>query len=229
MIPFYMITGELVIDTPQKLKSKLQMVEALGEIEVATKLLEDDTVMQGDPLYSHYQRLHCELTTIEADSMVYKMIEKYMKNTHAKTHSIYTVDIFQIFRASREGEAERFKKAHKLDRNFISSLRIAPPEAPVTGYMFGKGVYFADMFSKSANYAIRLPLQLLVALGDMAELLYTDYNADNLPEGKLSTKGIGTTAPDISETQMLDDGVIVPLGSPKQQLGPRLVFCTTST
>jgi hypothetical protein len=33
-----------------------------------------------------------------------------------------------------------------------SGLRIAPPEAPVTGYMFGKGVYFADMFSKSANY-----------------------------------------------------------------------------
>ena len=32
-------------------------------------------------------------------------------------------------------------------------LRIAPPEAPATGYMFGKGVYFADMFSKSANYA----------------------------------------------------------------------------
>ena len=24
-------------------------------------------------------------------------------------------------------------------------LRIAPPEAPVTGYMFGKGIYFADM------------------------------------------------------------------------------------
>ena len=27
-------------------------------------------------------------------------------------------------------------------------LRIAPPEAPVTGYMFGKGVYFADMVSQ---------------------------------------------------------------------------------
>jgi hypothetical protein len=33
-----------------------------------------------------------------------------------------------------------------------SGLRIAPPEAPVTSYMFGKGVYFTDMFSKSANY-----------------------------------------------------------------------------
>ena len=40
--------------------------------------------------------------------------------------------------------------------NFVGilsqGLRIAPPEAPVTGYMFGKGVYFADMSSKSANY-----------------------------------------------------------------------------
>ena len=33
-------------------------------------------------------------------------------------------------------------------------LRIAPPEAPVTGYMFGKGVYFADMFSKSLAYCM---------------------------------------------------------------------------
>ena len=31
-------------------------------------------------------------------------------------------------------------------------MRIAPPEAPVTGYMFGKGVYFADCSSKCANY-----------------------------------------------------------------------------
>ena len=34
----------------------------------------------------------------------------------------------------------------------FQGLRIAPPEAPVTGYMFGKGIYFADMVSKSANY-----------------------------------------------------------------------------
>lgn len=39
-----------------------------------------------------------------------------------------------------------------LFQNKTPGLRIAPPEAPVTGYMFGKGVYFADMFSKSANY-----------------------------------------------------------------------------
>ena len=53
-------------------------------------------------------------------------------------------------------------------------LRIAPPEAPATGYMFGKGIYFADMVSKSANYCFAshsnprgLLLLCEVALGNM--------------------------------------------------------------
>jgi hypothetical protein len=35
-------------------------------------------------------------------------IEKYIRNTGDETH--YRIDIVQIFRASREGENERFKK-----------------------------------------------------------------------------------------------------------------------
>ena len=48
-------------------------------------------------------------------------------------------------------------------------MRIAPPEAPATGYMFGKGCYFADMFQKSMNYSSGIKSKLLllcdVALG----------------------------------------------------------------
>lgn len=33
-----------------------------------------------------------------------------MRNTHAKTHSDYTVDIIQIFKVEKVGEEERFKK-----------------------------------------------------------------------------------------------------------------------
>jgi len=40
-------------------------------------------------------------------------IEKYMKNTHAKTHSSYTVDIEHIFKVFREGETERFGKVNQ--------------------------------------------------------------------------------------------------------------------
>ncbi|KAK7269676.1 hypothetical protein RIF29_22410 [Crotalaria pallida] len=232
---------EFVIDTPQKLKHKLEMVEALGEIEVATKLLKDDEGMQDDPLYAHYQRLHCELVPVEFGCEEFSMIEKYMKNTHAKTHSNYTVEIVQIFRVSKEGEAERFKKFSRTKNRMLlwhgsrltnwtgilsQGLRIAPPEAPVTGYMFGKGVYFADMFSKSANYCYATKtakdgvlLLCEVALGEMAELLNANYDADKLPEGKLSTKGVGGTAPDFSEAQAHEDGLIVPLGKPKNNSG----------
>jgi hypothetical protein len=82
--------------------------------------------------------------------------------------------------------------------NFVGiisqGLRIAPPEAPVTGYMFGKGVYFADMVSKSANYCFTsrenntgLMLLCEVALGNMNPKYYADYYAANLPNGKHST------------------------------------------
>lgn len=101
---------EFVIDTPQKLKRKLEMVEALAEIEVATKLLKEDAEMERDPLYAHYQRLQCELEPVEFGTEEFSMIENYMKNTHAETHSNYTVKIVQIFRTSKKGEAERFRK-----------------------------------------------------------------------------------------------------------------------
>ncbi|KAM3397453.1 hypothetical protein P3S68_000965 [Capsicum galapagoense] len=230
---------EFVIDTPQKLKRKIEMVEALAEIEVATKILEDNTDIQEDPLYYQYEQLRCKLVPVEVGSQELLMIENYMKNTHAKTHSGYAVDIVQVFRASRDGETERFQKFSDTSNRMLlwhgsrltnwagilsQGLRIAPPEAPSTGYMFGKGVYFADMFSKSANYcyatsAARNGVLLLceVALGDMNELLSADYNADKLPPGKLSTKGVGATAPDFAKSQVLEDGVVVPLGKPKAQ------------
>jgi poly [ADP-ribose] polymerase len=66
-------------------------------------------------------------------------------------------------------------------------LKIAPYEAPATGYMFGKGIYFADIVSKSANYcrpkdgSEGLMLLCEVALGEMSPKYSADYNAHNLP------------------------------------------------
>ncbi|XP_013735374.2 poly [ADP-ribose] polymerase 2 isoform X1 [Brassica napus] len=228
--------SQFVIDTPQKLKQKIEMVEALGEIELATKLLSIDPGLMDDPLYYHYEQLNCGLTPVGADSEEFSMVANYMENTHAKTHSGYTVEIAQLFRASRAGEVDRFQQFSSSKNRMLlwhgsrltnwagilsQGLRIAPPEAPVTGYMFGKGVYFADMFSKSANYCYAnsgandgVLLLCEVALGDMNELLNSDYNADKLPPGKLSTKGVGRTAPNPSEAKTLEDGVVVPLGKP---------------
>ncbi|KAI4962938.1 hypothetical protein ZWY2020_020617 [Hordeum vulgare] len=65
---------EFIIDTPEKLKAKLEMVEALGEIEIATRLLEDDQSDRDDPLYARYKQLHCDFTPLEVDSEEYSMV-----------------------------------------------------------------------------------------------------------------------------------------------------------
>lgn len=123
--------------------------------------------------------------------------------------------------------------------NFYSILKkgllIAPPQAPVSGYMFGKGIYFADMASKSGNYCSPAPgkpgLLLLceVALGESNELCHSNYHADKLLAEKHSTKGIGKTYPNekgyfelfvavySSRIKIFrEDGTVVPCGEPTQ-------------
>lgn len=53
--------------------------------------------------------------------IIWCQVEKYMQNTHAKTHSGYTVDIAHLFRISREGELDRFGKV-KLHVSITSQL-----------------------------------------------------------------------------------------------------------
>ena len=88
-------------------------------------------------------------------------------------------------------------------------LRIAPPEAPVTGYMFGKGIYFADMVSKSANYCDAsyenprgFALLADVAFGKMHECKGAEY-IEKLPTGFHSCKGIGGTEPNPKDDLVL--------------------------
>lgn len=84
-------------------------------------------------------------------------------------------------------------------------LRIAPPEAPLNGYAFGKGVYLADVSSKSAQYCqpgmsggTGLLLLCEAELGKpMYEIPTGNPNAqEEAKEHKcISTLGVGRTAP----------------------------------
>ncbi|KAJ3079952.1 Poly [ADP-ribose] polymerase 2 [Quaeritorhiza haematococci] len=233
-----------VINTPQMLKSKLQMVEALADIQIATTLLKSTSgVPDANPIDVHYEALHCDLAPIDKNSDTFELIKRYTQNTHAATHNAYKLEVDEVFEVVRDGEVDKYEKVKadiekKKDNrmllwhgsrltNFVGilsqGLRIAPPEAPVTGYMFGKGVYFADMVSKSANYCFTSPhnptgLMLLceVQLGEPRPCFYADYDAGTKAKagGLHSTKGCGSTAPDESEFVKMEDGVVVPCGKP---------------
>jgi poly [ADP-ribose] polymerase len=152
--------------------------------------------------------------------MKYKVCNKDLETT--RTDSVSS-QVEEIFRIERNGEDDRFSKSPyaklKGDRRLLwhgsrttnfggilsQGLRIAPPEAPVNGYMFGKGVYLADISSKSANYCqhhqsggIGLLLLCEAELGKpMLELLHSDQNAaeNAKKEGCYATWGQGVTGP----------------------------------
>ncbi|XP_054714565.1 poly [ADP-ribose] polymerase 1-like [Uloborus diversus] len=225
-----------LLDNEELIKSKIQMLDSLLEIEFAYNLIKDDGgISTKDPIDEHYEKLATDIEVLPKDTDEYSYIKDYLKKTHAQTHDQYTLKLNEVFKINRHGEKGRYKKkSEKLHNkkllwhgsrltNYVGilsqGLRIAPPEAPVTGYMFGKGIYFADMVSKSANYCFAnkqnstgLMLLCEVALGNMYEKPYAEY-ITQLPPDKHSTKGLGHTVPDPTDKVFLGD-VEIPYGKP---------------
>eukprot|EP00794_Sanderia_malayensis_P012686 gene12686-13988_t len=222
-----------LLDRESMIKSKMEMLESLLDIEMAYSLLTNAAQTGKNPIDVHYEGLKADIKEIDRATTEFEKIQEYIQNTHASTHNQYGLEIIDAFALERQGEESRYSPFKELHNRrllwhgsrtsnyagiILQGLRIAPPEAPVTGYMFGKGIYFADMVSKSANYCHTSPgnnvgLLLLceVALGNM----YEKCNADSslkLPKGKHSCKGCGRTGPDPKMDHVLPDGTIMPLG-----------------
>lgn len=240
-------TPPIIQDAPT-LKKKLEMLEALGEIEIAQKLIKENKKLSEahtvNPLDQQFASLKLnKLEPMDKSSERFKLIQQYVKNTHGASHSSYGLEIDEVFDLERQGEQERFDDSGFSElhnrrllwhgsrlTNYVGilsqGLRIAPPEAPVTGYMFDKGAYFADCVSKSANYCFTSPgsntgLMLLceVALGDMYEIEQSDYNAKANSEKakKHSTKGLGLNYPDEMQDVIIDNDLRVQAGPLKTE------------
>ncbi|KAG8874614.1 hypothetical protein FRB97_005781 [Tulasnella sp. 331] len=241
------------INSAERLKRELDLVDALGDMTIAAKLLQSadaETDSEGKPIHPIDARLHgLNLKTIEPlnrGSQEFESLVTYLKDSHGATHSHLKPTVESIFRVERNGDAEQFGKAeyHKLEAgkrmllwhgsrttNFggilSQGLRIAPPEAPVSGYMFGKGVYFADASSKSLGYTHHhlshntgLLLLCEVAAKPYVELMHADYYADATARNAkaLATKGVGSWQPkewnDAADVTGNDElkGVDMPIG-----------------
>ncbi|KAI9103769.1 poly polymerase catalytic domain-containing protein [Phlyctochytrium arcticum] len=231
-----------VIDTPHALKNKLEMLQALGDIEIASQLLATTAAQcTQNPVDLHYKSLKAAISPIDAKSAEFQLVNTYLQTTHAETHGQFSLSLEDLYEVERSEETDRFKKIHNrqllwhgsLLTNFVGilsqGLRIAPPEAPVSGYMFGKGIYFADMASKSANYCrvnrgVGILLLCEVALGHTLKLHQADY------DGPVSCKkanchsvhGKGRSAPDPSQhvKHPADPDLLVPCGKASKSADP---------
>jgi len=219
-----------IIKDPEQVKAKLELLESLRDIQIAHKLKDQKEEGVENPIDANYKKLNCDFEVVDPKSKEYKIIDDYINNT--KQYS--NVELVHAFRINRHGEKERYTSdiGNKMLlwhgsrlTNFVGilsqGLRIAPPEAPSTGYRFGKGIYLADMFQKSHGYCFsggsKGTFSILLceaALGNMNELLHDDFNASKLPPGKHSTKALGHIAPPESSYVKLNDeeDVLVPNG-----------------
>jgi len=208
----------------KKVNAKIQLIHDLNEISTAKKIIfaANYNYPSKNPIDYSFRATNTQFEVIPPHSEEYKALFDYANIS--KTSS-YKMNIFKI---QRQGEPERLIK--NLSNHYLlwhgskvsnylailsEGLRVAPVYASNTGYLFGKGIYFADMLDKSIAYCDSSPngnkyvLLCEVALGVMKELYEPEY-MESAPEGYNSCKAIGTQSPDFTRSLSLPNGVIIP-------------------
>lgn len=227
-----------VIGDEETLRSKMDMLLVLGDIEIAQELQkEKDKKMEAEkgdmlpnPLDVEYGLLNCELEYLDKKSPEYKVIETYTNNTRS-TGYWGSCKIKEVWKVNRIGEDKRFKEHDSIaNRKLLwhgtsvavvaailkSGLRIMPH----SGGRVGAGIYFASENSKSAGYVGHVGKDGIMFLNEVC--LGKEYHVDtNQCHLKAAPKGYdcviaqGNTEPDPKKnTTLTIDGkkVVVPQG-----------------
>jgi len=226
------------IKTSDQIKSKSMMLEAVTDIEIAQRLMKEkgaDSDLNMNPIDINYRKLRAEMTPLEEYRSEYRLIRDMIANTQS-TEFKFKIELDEVFEVVRDGEVDRFAPFKKLPHhrllwhgsrlsNYVGILsqgiRIAPPEAPVTGYFLGKGAYFADMVSVSGQYLktskdqpVGLMMLCDVALGRCFQIAHGKFiSKEDLDEaGFHSVKCCGTKGPDPGYELPGPDNTIVSCG-----------------
>jgi poly [ADP-ribose] polymerase len=207
-----------VIDTLELLTKKYEMLNVLGDIEIAQNMQKADTSkaskLAPHPADANYATLGATLDFVDPKSDEFEMIQKYIDATAAD-------------------HRERFAKHAKLDNRKLlwhgtnvavvaaickTGLRIMPH----SGGRVGKGIYTASENGKSINYmgwSGKDGVMFLaeVALGKEHGITRDDSSLKAAPKGFDSIVARGRTEPDPKkDTTFKYDGnnVVVPQGKP---------------
>jgi poly [ADP-ribose] polymerase len=80
------------------LQQKLEMLDSLMDIEIAYSLLKTKSDAKGDvhPLDAHYAKLNTQIEVLDKQTDEFKLLQQYVKNTHAETHTQYDLEILEV-------------------------------------------------------------------------------------------------------------------------------------
>lgn len=88
------------------------MLDSLMELEIAYNLMKSSG--SDHTVDSYYHQLNTEIGVLDRNSKEFAIIEEYVKNTHAETHTNYALAVEEVYCIKRQGEDKRFKPFKKL-------------------------------------------------------------------------------------------------------------------
>lgn len=202
----------------EKLAELEETLYTLTQVDIAMRALKV-TRKNVNPVDFAYKAMGARMLHVPPTTPLWRSIEGAIHGTHAPTHTDYTLSLREVFAVDLKGQGPRFTPFAELAgqggvpptrllwhgsrlSNMVGilsqGLRVAPPEAPSTGYMFGKGIYFADCASKSANYCFAgdaggqgVLLLSEVFTGREYQLAKAEYIKGRPPAPHHSTLGMG--------------------------------------
>ncbi|CEF70500.1 Poly [ADP-ribose] polymerase 2 [Strongyloides ratti] len=216
---FFGMKKPKLIETIDDLKKEIELLDTLWDIEATMKTMKEEKPKKEiaiNPLDEFYDKMKCGLKVLSPKNKMRKIIEDVIQNTQGPTHTWYKYNVKNVFEVKRETEDEKFLKDIP-NRKLLwhgsrvtnwygilsQGLRIAPKEAPSSGYMFDKGIYMADLSSKSIGYCFASPGQtgflalVEAAIGNQNVKLQPDYKASKkLQKDEHSVKGEGKMIPE---------------------------------
>jgi len=218
-----------IINHITKISQKTTLLESLSDIDLAhnylVNALNDLKIKSAADVF--YDLLKCEIKPVPMESPEFNIISESMRNTHGPTHKkrLQIEEIFSINKAMDEMRYFPYSGSDFPNKRLLwhgsrltnmagilmNSLKIAPPEAPTTGYMFGKGIYLADVCTKAANYCMStkenpeiLLLLCEVALGNM-QPVYSAKSFKKPNNGYHSVNGVGKMCPDPEQSRICEE------------------------
>jgi poly [ADP-ribose] polymerase len=153
---------EVAINSIEKADAEEELLQLMRDVFHVQKDLEAEVDRK-------YRALGAKIDMVDRKDRDYRRIEKYILQTQSQ-HHYFRLKVNRLFCVTLPGERERYEQEGRRFGNvqelfhgtkncnmvgiLTRGLLIAPKNVPVTGYMFGKGIYFADQSSKSAQYSL---------------------------------------------------------------------------
>jgi len=100
--------SNFIIDNDKILKEKIDLLESLGNIEIATKIIKE-AEGKDDIIDQHYQKLNCKIDYIPENTDLHQLLKTYLDNTASDEYSASNVILTDAYEVKRDGDKERYK------------------------------------------------------------------------------------------------------------------------